>query len=173
MQKSLQFLLLIAFLFITMKTQAAVSPEPRALAKSVDQIWPSIESFVRHDPRFTEREMAALNTHQLQKYFDIITEIFPATSIQTSLVTGEDQLPESLIAAGFHLRELRKISEMRGDLTNLIFDFLVQCSVKKEINSTMATVCLGHALHLSSKVKTKLPLELYPARMVELAQLTL
>lgn len=171
MQKSLQFLFLVAFLFITMKTQAAISPEPQA--KSVDQIWPSIESFVRHDPRFTDREMASLNPKQLQKYFEIITEIFPANSIQTSVVTGEDQLPESLIAAGFHLRELRKISEMRSDLTNQIFDFLVQCSVKKEINSTMATVCLGHALHLSSKVETKLPLELYPARMVELAQLTL
>lgn len=182
MQKSLQLFFLVAFLFITMRTQATVAPKeissashstiPSAKA-SADELWPSIETYVRQDPRFTQREMISLTQYQLAKYLDMISEILPKNQTQTDLLSGEDYIPQNLIAAGFHLRELRKITQLKPEHTRTIFDYLLTCSQEKELNSTMSTVCLGHALQLSSELGVEVNLENYPQKMVELAQLTI
>lgn len=182
MQKSLQLFFLVAFLFITMRTQASVAPKDispvkhsamEIAQKSADELWPSIETYVRQDPRFTQREMLSLNKNQLEKYFEIISEILPKNETQTDLLSGEDHIPQDLIAAGFHLRELRKITELRPEFSRAVFDYLLDCSQEKRLNSTMSTVCLGHALQLSKKVDVEVELENYSEKMVELAQLTL
>lgn len=174
MQKSLQYLFLVAFLFITMRSFAAISPPPSqpSSVHQHDDLWPSVESYVRQDPRFTQREMLSMNEEQLQKYFLIIGEILPKNEMKPDLLTGEDYLTQDLIAAGFHIRELRKLAQLRPEFTRSIFDYLIDCSVAKELNSTMATVCLGHALHLSKTIEVEVPLHLYPKKMTELAQLT-
>lgn len=164
MQNALRLGLVLLFLVITVKSHAALPP-------STQPVWPTAESLARHRVSLDLNEVKNLSFTQFQQKIKKIQKLFPRIDDHTLASSGE--LPKRLLESGYEMRELRKISQHNSKLSRNGLAFFVQCSRDQELISTLHSVCLSHALKLSSELNHEIQLSDYPKKVVELAQIAL
>jgi hypothetical protein len=164
MQNALRLSIVLLFLFITVKSHAALPP-------STQPIWPTAQSLAPNRISLSLEEIRGFSSVQFQQKIKETRALFPEQNDSELKVSG--QLPAKLLESGHELRELQKLSQKNSNLTKIGFDFFVECSQDQTLIRTLHSVCLSHALKLSSKVQQKVELSKYPQQVVELAQIVL
>lgn len=164
MQNALRLGIVLLFLVITIKSHASLPP-------STQPIWPTAESLAPNRTTLNLEQVKQLTFPQFQQKLKKIQASFPRENDDHLKASGE--LPKSLLESGHELRELQKISRHKPQLAQAGLDFFIDCSQNKELLSTLHSVCLSHALKLSSRLGQEIQLANYPHRVVELAQISL